>query len=321
MSLCGAMTVTPETSQPTDRILAGVALMLGFCLTAPLLDVAAKLASSSVPVGQITAARFVVQCILMAPFIWVMGLSLRVARGQRLALLFRAILLLVATFCFITAIRVMPLADALAIVFVAPFIVLLVGKYYLGEDVGPRRVGAAVVGFVGVLFVIQPSFAAFGAVAFIPLGTAVAFAFYILLTRGLSRRMHPVTLQFHTGLIASLLCIPILIVAQGSGSEQFDPVWPTGIAWVWLLGVGFFATLSHMMMTYALSLAPSATLAPLQYFELPVATLFGYLVFQDFPNILSLIGIAIIIGAGLYMIHRERVTARQLMTERAAPPI
>ncbi|MEP3921080.1 DMT family transporter [Ascidiaceihabitans sp.] len=315
------MTITPETSQPTDRILAGVALMLGFCLTAPLLDVAAKLASSSVPVGQITAARFVVQCILMAPFIWVMGLSLRVAPGHRLALLFRAILLLVATFCFITAIRVMPLADVLAIVFVAPFIVLLVGKYYLGEDVGPRRVGAAVVGFVGVLFVIQPSFAAFGAVAFIPLGTAVAFAFYILLTRGLSRRMHPVTLQFHTGLIASLLCIPILIVAQGSGTEQFDPVWPTGITWVWLLGVGFFATLSHMMMTYALSLAPSATLAPLQYFELPVATLFGYLVFQDFPNVLSLIGIAIIIGAGLYMIHRERVTARQLMTERAAPPI
>jgi drug/metabolite transporter (DMT)-like permease len=76
-----------------------------------------------------------------------------------------------------------------------------------------------------------------------------------------------------------------------------------------------------MMMTYALSLAPSATLAPLQYLELPVATLLGYLVFRDFPNALTLTGIVIIIGAGLYMIHRERVTARQLITERAAPPI
>ena len=64
-----------------------------------------------------------------------------------------------------------------------------------------------------------------------------------------------------------------------------------------------------------------ATLAPLQYFELPVATIFGYLVFNDFPNTLSLIGIMIIIGAGLYMIYRERVTAKQLVTERAAPPI
>lgn len=315
------MTTALISPPSTDRILAGVALMLGFCVTAPLLDVAAKLASDSVPVGQITAARFIVQCALMAPFVWMMGLSLRVARAQWLALFFRAVLLFVSTFCFIAAIRVMPLADALAIVFVAPFIVLLVGKFYLGEDVGPRRVGAALVGFVGVLFVIQPSFAAFGVVALFPLGTAVGFAFYILVTRGLSRRMHPVALQFYTGLIASLLCLPVMILAQGTGAELFDPVWPEGIAWLWLLGVGFFATVSHMMMTYALSLAPSATLAPLQYLELPVATLLGYLVFGDFPNALTVAGITIIICAGLYMIHRERVTARQLVTARAAPPI
>ena len=313
-------TVTTHTPS-ADRILAGVTLMLGFCVTAPLLDVAAKLASDSVPVGQITAARFIVQCALMAPVVWIMGLQLSVARKQWLALFLRAALLLTSTFCFIAAIRVMPLADALAIVFVAPFIVLLVGKFYLGEDVGPRRVGAAMVGFVGVLFVIQPSFAAFGAVALFPLGTAVGFAFYILVTRGLSRRMHPVTLQFHTGLIASLMCLPVIILAQDTGSELLDPVWPKGIVWLWLLGVGFFATVSHMMMTYALSLAPSATLAPLQYLELPVATLLGFLVFGDFPNTLTLTGIAIIIGAGLYMIHRERFTARQLVTERAAPPI
>ena len=301
---------TTSTSS-SDSILTGVTLMLGFCLTAPLPDVAAKLASSSVPVGQIAAVRYIVQCVIMAPFIWIMGLSLRVARRQWLALVSRATLLLFATFFLIAAIRIMPLADALAIVFVAPFIVLLVGKFYLGEDVGPRRVGAALVGFVGVLFVIQPSFAAFGAVALIPLATAITFAFYILVTRGLSRQIHPVTLQFNTGLVTSLFCIPILILAHGSGSEFFDPVWPTKIAWLLLLGVGFFGTLSHLMMTYALSLAPSATLAPLGYFELPVATFFGYLVFNDFPNTLSLIGITIIIGAGLYMIHRERVTARQ----------
>ena len=315
------MISTTSSAPSTDKILTGVALMLGFCLTAPLLDVAAKLASSSVPVGQITATRFIVQCVLMAPFIGLMRLSLHVPRKQWLPLIFRALLLLIATFCFISAIRVMPLADALAIVFVAPFIVLLFGKFYLNEDVGPRRIGACFVGFVGVLFVIQPSFAAFGAVALIPLGTAVAFAFYILVTRGLSRKMHPVALQFHTGLVASLVCTPVLLLAQGSGSDLFDPVMPEGIAWLWLFGAGFFATVSHMMMTYALSLAPSATLAPLQYFELPVATLFGYLVFNDFPNALSLMGIVIIIGAGLYMIHRERVTAGHVITERAAPPI
>lgn len=71
----------------------------------------------------------------------------------------------------------------------------------------------------------------------------------------------------------------------------------------------------------ALALAPSVTLAPLQYLELPVATFFGYVVFRDFPNALTLTGIAIIIFAELYVIHRERVTARHLITERAAPPI
>ncbi|MEM8978114.1 MAG: DMT family transporter [Pseudomonadota bacterium] len=298
-----------------DRVLLGVALMLGFCLTAPLLDVAAKLAASSLPIGQITTARFVLQCILMAPVIWAMGLSLRIPQGQLMALIARAMLLLFATFCFIAAIRVMPLADALAIVFVAPFIVLLVGKFYFCEDVGIRRVSAALVGFVGVLFVIQPSFAAFGLVAIIPLGTAVAFAFYILVTRRLSQHMHPVTLQFHTGLIASLVCLPVLVLAQGTGSDLFDPRWPSDIAWLWLFGVGFFATISHMMMTYALSLAPSATLAPLQYFELPVATVFGFLVFNDFPNTLSLIGIGIIIAAGLYMIHRERIAAKHITAQ------
>lgn len=295
--------------------------MLGFCLTAPLLDVAAKLASVTVPIGQITAIRFVIQCILMAPFIWAMGLSLHVPPGQLMALTARALLLLAATFCFIAAIRVMPLADALAIVFVAPFIVLLVGKFYLGEDVGPRRVGAALVGFLGVLFVIQPSFAVFGVIAVLPLGTAVAMACYMVLTRDLSRRMHPMTLQFHTGLIASLACVLVLFLAEGFGSDLFDPVWPSKIAWLWLIGAGFFATASHMMMTYALSFAPSATLAPLQYLELPVATLFGYLVFNDFPNTFSLLGIGIIVGAGLYMIHRERIAAKQLAVAHVASSI
>lgn len=295
--------------------------MLGFCLTAPLLDVAAKLASDTVPVGQITFARFAVQLALMAPLIVIMKYSLRVPRHLLWLLFFRAAFLVISTFCFIAAIRVMPLADALAIVFVAPFIVLLVGKFTLNEDVGWRRVAAAVVGFVGVLFVIQPSFAAFGFVALFPLGTAASFAGYMLVTRGLSRDVHSVTLQFHTGAIASVICLPFLIFFYGSGSENFDPVRPTGIVWVWLFCVGFFATVSHLMMTYALSLAPSATLAPLQYFELPVSTFFGYLVFGDFPNALGLFGMSIIIGAGLYMIHRERVTARARTPDRTVPPV
>lgn len=303
-------------SPPIDRIMLGVALMLGFCLTAPLLDVAAKLAADVIPVGQVTTARFLVQVVIMLPFCLVMGLSFAM-NGRFTLLALRAILLVLSTFFFIAAIRVMPLADALAIVFVEPFIVMLVGKYAFGEDVGARRIGAAVVGFFGVVLVIQPSFAAFGAVVLFPLGTAVCFAGYVLVTRGLRGKLHPVMMQFHTGLIATVICVPVVWLANGTGSAMLDPVWPQGIYWLWLLGVGFFATVSHMMMTYGLTFAPSSTLAPMQYFEIPVAAVLGYFVFQDFPNAMSLAGIALIMGAGFYMIHRERVNSRTLTRPHA----
>ncbi|AGI70941.1 putative DUF6 family transmembrane protein [Octadecabacter arcticus 238] len=308
--------ISAETT--TDRIMLGVALMIGFCLTAPLLDVAAKLASDIIPVGQITAARFLVQVGLMLPFCLAMGLSFKF-NGRLGLLTVRATLLMLSTFFFISAIRVMPLADALAIVFIEPFIVMLVGKYAFGEDVGPRRVAAAAVGFLGVVLVIQPSFATFGAVALYPLGTAVCFAGYVLVTRGLRGQLHPVMMQFHTGLIATLMCVPVVWIANGTGVAALDPVWPQGIYWIWLLGVGFFATVSHMMMTYGLTLAPSSTLAPMQYLEIPVATVLGLLVFSQFPNAVALAGIVLIMGAGLYMIHRERVTSR--ITTRPHAPI
>jgi drug/metabolite transporter (DMT)-like permease len=312
------MTTQSEPSDTTtDRIMLGVTLMMGFCLTAPLLDVTAKLSSDIIPVGQITTARFLVQVALMLPFCLTMGLSFRM-NGRFGMLALRAVLLVLSTFFFISAIRVMPLADALAIVFVEPFIVMLVGKYGFGEDVGPRRIAAAGIGFLGVVLVIQPSFATFGAVALYPLGTAVCFAGYVLVTRGLRGRLHPVMMQFHTGAIASLICLPVIWIANGTVFAMLDPVWPQGIYWVWLFGVGFFATISHMMMTYGLTLAPSSTLAPMQYFEIPVATMLGLIVFAEFPNLIALGGIALIMGAGLYMIHRERVTSR-IKTQFHAP--
>jgi len=298
------------TNTPTpDRIMLGIVLILGFCLTAPLLDVAAKLAATQIPVGQVTAARFIGQLVLMLPVCVVMGLSFAM-NGTFGILALRALLLMLSTFLFISGVRVMPLADTLAIVFIEPFIVMLAGKYFFGEDVGPRRIAAAAVGFLGVVLVIQPSFATFGSVALFPLGTAFTFAGYVLVTRSLRGRLHPVMMQFHTGAIACVMCLPILFFANGSGSTVFDPVWPEGIFWIWLFGVGFFATISHMMMTYALTMAPSSVLAPMQYLEIPVATVLGFLIFDDFPNSIARIGIVIIMAAGLYMIHRERVTAR-----------
>jgi drug/metabolite transporter (DMT)-like permease len=294
-----------------DTTLQGVVLMLAFCLIAPMLDVSAKLAAENgIPVGQITTARFLVQGLLMLPVVLVMGLSLRLSPRALAFTVLRAVFLILSTFSFVSGIAVMPVADALAIAFVEPFILLILGSVLFGDHVGPRRIAACAVGFGGALLVIQPSLAVFGWVALWPLGTAFSFAFYMLVTRAISAWMHPVAMQFHTSWTGLLLCLPIMVLANGSGIGPLDPVWPTGWNWLWLAGVGFWAAISHMAMTYALKYAPSATLAPLHYSEIVVAVALGYLIFGDFPNLMTWAGIAVIVASGLYMIHRERLAAR-----------
>jgi drug/metabolite transporter (DMT)-like permease len=296
-----------------DTTLQGILLMLAFCVIAPLLDVSAKLAAENgVPVGQVTAARFVVQTALMLPVMLVMGLALRLSFRALAWTSLRAFFLLVSTFAFVSGIEVMPIADALAIVFVEPFILLILGHFLFGDQVGPRRIFACAVGFAGALLVIQPSLAAFGLVALWPLATAFLFAFYMLVTRAMSAWMHPVAMQFHTSWTGLLMCLPVVFLADGSGIASLDPIWPEGWNWLWLFGVGFWAAVSHMCMTYALKYAPSATLAPLHYSEIVTAVILGYLIFGDFPNTMTWAGIMVIVASGLYIIHRERRTARLL---------
>jgi drug/metabolite transporter (DMT)-like permease len=296
-----------------DTTLQGIVLMLTFCMIAPLLDVSAKLAANGgIPVGQITTARFLVQMLLMLPVVLVMGLSLRLTPRALAFIALRAVFLILSTFSFVSGIAVMPVADALAIAFVEPFILLVLGSFIFGDHVGPRRIAACAVGFGGALLVIQPSIQVFGLVALWPLGTAFFFAFYMLVTRAISAWMHPVAMQFHTSWTGLLICLPVMVLANGSGIGPLDPIWPEGLNWLWLVGVGFWAAVSHMAMTYALKFAPSATLAPLHYSEIVVAVALGYLIFGDFPNPMTWAGIAVIVASGLYIIHRERMSARVL---------
>lgn len=306
------MTATLSPAHVTGRTYRGVGLMLAFCVMAPLLDVCAKLATATIPVGQITTARFVLQFALMVPVAVWMGLGWDLDRKALWLMVVRALLLIASTFTFVAAVQVMPIADALAIVFVEPFILLILGYLLFRDSIGPRRIAASVVGFGGALLVIQPSIDVYGWVALYPLACAFAFAFYMLITRAASPLMHPVMMQVHTSWIGSIFCLAAMWAFEGSGSAVLDPVMPQGLAWIWLLGVGFWATVSHMCITYALKYAPSATLAPLHYTELVSAVFYGYLVFGDFPNGITWIGIAIITGSGLYIIWRERAVSRAL---------
>lgn len=304
-----------DNSKPT----LGILFMLAFCIFAPMMDAMAKATPTDVPVTQILAARFAVQVIVLLPVALVMGYSLRMSARDAGLHLGRAAALLAATGCFFTALRYMPIADAISIFFVEPFILTLMGALILKEAIGWRRLTACLVGFGGAMLVIRPSFVDLGPVSLLPLGTAFLFAIYMLMTRAMSQRLAPIPLQGHTALAACLLIVPPLVLMEGSGAVLWDPVWPEGKA-VWTLaGVGIIATVSHLFLTFALRFAPAATVAPLQYLEIVGATVIGYFVFDDFPEPLAWLGIAIIVGAGLYVFAREHQQERR--ARKPLPPV
>ena len=294
-----------------DRVPLGVVFMVLFCLSAPLIDVAAKMASQHVTVTQVTLARYGFQLLLMLPLMLLAGSIWHFSSQVFRLLLLRALVGLVSTYSFVAAVQAMPIADALAIVFVEPFILLALGFLLFGEQVGPRRIIASLIGFAGALLVIQPNFAIFGPVALWPLVTAVAFAFYILITRRLSRDLPPVALNFHTAWLAVLLMLPALGFGQLREVPLLALSWPDPVVWMQLFFVALAATVSHIFISYALRFAPSATIAPLHYLEIVSAAALGWLFFRDWPNLISWTGIMIITASGLFIIWREHQIARR----------
>lgn len=293
------------------RTSLGILLMVGFALIAPVMDTCAKLIGDAVAVGQVAATRFVAQCLLLLPLAAVCGWLHRPRLGEAGLHLVRAVLLLVATAFFFSALHYMPIADAISIFFVEPFILTLLGGLLLGEPIGPRRYVACAIGFAGALLIIQPSFEDVGFAAFLPLVTALCFAFYMILTRRMATRMHPITLQAYTGLAALVVAVPVLAVFDGSGIAPLDPTWPEARELRLLVALGIIATLAHICISFALSLAPASLLAPIQYLEIVSATILGFYVFGDLPDALSFAGIALIVASGLFVFFRERGLERR----------
>lgn len=290
--------------------------MLGFCVLAPMGDSIAKLLGGHVPVGQLVALRFAVQMVILVPIVILTGGRLRMGRRVLVLTAVRTVLHIIGIGAMFLALQYLPLADAVAIAFVMPFIMLLLGRYVLDEEVGWRRLAACAVGFLGTMLVIQPSFADVGAPALLPLLVAVVFALFMLVTRQIARDCDPLALQAVSGTMALLILAPFMALGAVSGIEAIAPVAPSGREWLWLAALGTLGTLAHLLMTWSLRFAPSATLAPMQYLEIPIATLIGWLVFREFPGGLALVGICIVVSAGLYVVFREQAMARRALAPR-----
>lgn len=293
--------------------------MMGFCIIAPVGDAVAKLLGASVPLGQVVLIRFAVQALILIPIVWASGRAWRMSGRVFWLTLLRTILHMAGIAAMFTALKYLPLADAVAIAFVMPFFMLLLGKFILNEEVGPRRLGASIVGFLGTLLIVQPSFANVGWPALLPIVVAVVFSFFMLVTRQIAKQTDPISLQAVSGFMAVVMILPLLALGSAMPIAPLQIIQPNALDWSLLLGIGLLGTIAHLLMTWSLRFAPSTTLAPMQYLEIPFATLLGLIIFSDLPNLLAGLGILITVSAGLYIIMRERATAHALVAAVAPP--
>ena len=277
----------------------GVFLMVLATLLFVALDTTAKYLTQYYPVEQIIWARFTFHLLFACAVLYSQpGGTLRTRRpGLQFV---RSFFMLAANGCFLFAIKTMSLVDTTSIVFVGPLIVTALSVPLLGERVGPRRWAAVLVGFVGAMIIIQPGTGVFQSVAVLPLMAAFAFAFYQIITRVLSRSDAPLTTLVYTALIGTLVssaCMPWYWES------------PDLTGWLLLVMAGVFGALGQLSLIKAIASAPLPTIVPLNYLSLVWVTISGYALFGDLPEMTTIAGAAIIVGSGLYVLHREQVQA------------
>ena len=190
------------------------------------------------------------------------------------------------------------MAKALTLAFVAPLITTALSPIFLGEKVGFRRWSAVIVGFVGSLIVIRPSFIEFNLASIAALGTGFFYGIYLIITRKLHSSDSPLLTLLLTGVVGAVVASFLVPV-----------VWinPTFNQWSLLALMGIFACLGHLFLILSLKYADASKLAPFGYFEIVTNVILGYYFFGDFPHYWTWVGLAIIVCSGIYISLRERV--------------
>ncbi len=294
--------LAPAKSPPVNRTLLGIGLMtLGFmCFS--LADTIAKLLTQDFQPFQIAWFR---QLGLLAGGLWFLATKgpsvlstrhplLQVARGLVAAL---------SASAFIFAVGYVPLPDAVAVSFVAPFAVTILAALFLREAVGIRRWSALSIGFIGTLIVVRPGLGVLHPAIFVVIGAASLFALRQILSRLLGPTDSTSTTITYTAISSVvLLTVPMAFVWKTPTSHQQVLL---------ILVFACAAGVGELLIIRALEMAQAAILAPMQYSMIVWSTGLSWLVFAQLPDHWTLTGAAIIIASGLYTLHRERLAAQR----------
>ena len=279
----------------------GMAVAIVGFLVLPGGDAIGKyLGAQGVPVLQITWGRWFFHTLCLTPIVLVLYRRSLFAMSHPVVQVTRAGLLAVATVFFFSAVKHIPLADATAVLFVAPLIVVALSTVFLGERVGPRRWVAVAIGFAGVLLIVRPGAETLRFGALLALGAAFCFAFYLLLTRRAAGQAPPILAMWWMGLVGMGLMTFLAI-----------PIWQplTGAQLGWMAALGSVMALGHLMVLWAADRVEASALAVTPYLEMVTSTLLGLWVFGDFPDAFTWVGCGIVVAAGLFVAWREQRAA------------
>lgn len=286
----------PRTTR--SRPLLGIMFMLAAMAILPVIDVFAKtLGQAGMPILIVVWARALFGGLMTMPFA-LKSEGLRAFRpAQPLRQLLRAVLLFGATFLFFSALKYLPIADALAIFFVNPLVIVILSALLLRERVGPRRWAAVAVGFIGTLIIIRPGMVQVNPGTLLALGSGVALGSYLVLTRAMAGVADAMVLNFQTSAIGAALMALVLPLLWEA---------PTPMQWAMLAALGVIATLGHVLITKAYEHGEASLLAPLAFTEIVMATVLGYAFFGDLPDRWTVLGVTILIASAIYISVRER---------------
>jgi drug/metabolite transporter (DMT)-like permease len=277
--------------------LTGILLMLAAIVLINLSDTSAKLTIDTVSVFQVA----LVQVLGLMACGFIAARSIHVPRvmatdSWRLLIL-RSACQFGSALCYYKGLQLLPLADTIAIILLGPLATTALAALVLKEDVGPRRWAACVAGLIGAMLIIRPGMGGIGWAALWPMGCVTLYAIYVILTRRLSATHRTSSLMVWGASVGTV----VLLIAS-----PWYWVWPDWQIWLGLAAVAVLSGSSNGLRIRALGYAPASLLAPFGYAEIVGGTAMGLIVFGTFPDGWSWAGIAVIVGAGLYVWHRER---------------
>jgi S-adenosylmethionine uptake transporter len=280
-----------------NLVMTGVLLMLLGDMLFALNDAMAKWMVASFAVGQVLVIRSLGSFIILGPMLVRQGPKALLQIEQRGLQLTRAVLATLDVALFYAAVAYLPLADVMTFYMAAPLYVAALSHFLLGERIGWRRWLAIAVGFAGVVIALRPSTAMLSVHSVFGLAGSLAFALTLVMSRYLRSTSDTTLVTWQT--VATLIAGIALSIGHWQSATLSD--------WSGMLLLGVVASCGHLLITRSLKLAPASMLAPLQYTLLLWALVLGYLFFSDIPDLQVIVGAAVIVLAGLFVFHRQKI--------------